>query len=226
MTYKQLPEVTTQIKKDNSKGWNHVNFLQHLVKVFDYESYLEIGVQKTSQCFDLIPCKIKTGIDPIFKMDAISENSYLFKMNSDTFFFITPIVSPNNSFDLIFIDGAHNRENVLRDFNNSLEHINKGGTIVIHDASPYSEEMTLIPRETQQWSGDVWKACVQIVTQSKCLVYTIDADLGVMMIHPDLPREQTSKGYTQSWDEFQRCKKEMLNLITVEEWHRKIKTMK
>jgi predicted O-methyltransferase YrrM len=39
-------------------------------------------------------------------------------------------------FDVIFIDGLHEEHQVDRDIVNSLQHLNPGGIIVLHDCLP------------------------------------------------------------------------------------------
>ena len=52
-------------------------------------------------------------------------------MTSDDFF-----RDNKEKFDLIFIDGLHETNQVDRDIENSLKFINKGGTILLHDCLP------------------------------------------------------------------------------------------
>ena len=42
-------------------------------------------------------------------------------------------------YDIIFIDGLHHNEQVLKDVENSLKHLSEGGSIVCHDCLPSEE---------------------------------------------------------------------------------------
>ena len=74
-------------------------------------------------------------------------------MTSDDFF-----KDNKEKFDTIFIDGLHIDEQVQKDIENSLNALNEGGTIVMHDCKPLSEEAQIFPRIQIAWNGDVWKA--------------------------------------------------------------------
>ena len=71
-------------------------------------------------------------------------------------------------FDVVFIDGMHHCENVLRDFNNSLNKLTKNGFIFIDDILPfnYNEQLKIpvkhyyengVLKYGEEWTGDVWK---------------------------------------------------------------------
>ena len=71
-------------------------------------------------------------------------------------------------FNVIFIDGMHHCENVLRDFNNSIKALTKNGHTFIDDCIPfnYNEQLKIpnkhsydkgILKYGEEWTGDVWK---------------------------------------------------------------------
>ena len=81
-------------------------------------------------------------------------------------------------FDVIFIDGMHQIEYVLRDFNNSCKCLNKNGIILIDDVLPGTEEEQYkIPKNpkyennilkyTSPWTGDVWKFVYYLLLNHK-----------------------------------------------------------
>ena len=47
-----------------------------------------------------------------------------------------------DKFDIIYIDADHEYNQVIKDYNNSVECINKGGIIFLHDLYPPNEEHT------------------------------------------------------------------------------------
>ena len=77
------------------------------------------------------------------------------------FFWIFIISDKNNKdfkYDIIFIDGLHHDYQVIRDIENSLNHLSDNGVIVCHDCLPFSEVMQRQEECYGEWTGDVWKA--------------------------------------------------------------------
>ncbi len=70
----------------------------------------------------------------------------------------------------------HHSENVLRDFNNSINVLSEGGYIFLDDILPlnYNEQLK-IPRQHyyengilkygEEWTGDVWKLVYHLLTK-------------------------------------------------------------
>jgi len=130
--------------------------------------YLEIGIEY-GYTFSNTHFLDKTGVDPDPKCDNI-KNAKIYKVISDTFFFENTLTNGNHkeTFDVIFIDGMHHCENVLRDFNNSVKILNKNGVIFMDDILPlnYNEQLKIplkhyyendILKYGEEWTGDVWK---------------------------------------------------------------------
>lgn len=46
-------------------------------------------------------------------------------------------------FDLVFIDGLHHSDQVLKDINNSLSFLEPNGVIMCHDILPSSEQYAM-----------------------------------------------------------------------------------
>ena len=120
--------------------------------------YLEIGVEYGTT-YKNIHFINKTGVDP----DPKFEDETLVKLTSDDFF-----AGNKNKFDVIFIDGMHQIEYVINDFNNSVNILNQGGYIFIDDILPlnYNEQLKVpnfncyennILKYREPWTGDVWK---------------------------------------------------------------------
>lgn len=213
--YKQIPEAIAQNKVELKNGHHHTNILIRIAELFKYESYLEIGINLPQECFDLIPCKIKISVD----LDPKSKANYIMSSNE----FWEMMETERYYYDLIFIDGGHTCRQSKIDIKEALKNLSPNGTIVLHDVNPWNEDTQRIPRITQQWNGDVWKTAVEHVALANHLVYTIDCDYGICCIHPFAPREQTSRGMTNYYPVFEKNKKEFLNLISIDEWYKKIK---
>lgn len=133
--------------------------------------YLEIGVEY-GECFAQIQCADKTGVDP----DPKFNDTRLVKQTSDDFF---AALSPEVLYDTIFIDGMHQSDYLLRDLNNSLRHLNAGGTIFIDDIFPaHLQEQYKVPLKHYYengilkygepgWTGDVWKVIYHLLRKYK-----------------------------------------------------------
>ena len=155
------------------------------------QSYLEIGVRLVDQNFNHIKVPFKIGVDP--GIEGCSEGTH--KMTSDDFF-----KQNKYTFDLIFIDGLHESEQVLRDINNSLAILNNNGVIICHDMNPKIKEHQLLNDDPLRikyveeqkklkntgyglWTGDCWKAFVTLRSNRRDLeMYVIDTDFGVGVI--------------------------------------------
>jgi len=154
---------------------SRLELINLLIKRRGFQSYLEIGVFK-GHTFNRVQAEKKTGVDPAGSVATI-------KMTSDAFF-----ESNRDTFDLVFIDGLHHWEVVLRDVDNSLAKLNPGGVIILHDCMPVKYEHQLRPRVSGVWNGDVWKAMVMLRARPDldCAVLNCDWGLGVV-----LPRRNT-----------------------------------
>jgi hypothetical protein len=131
-------------------------------------TYLEIGVEN-GYTFNNVHFLNKTGVDP----DPKFSNKNIHICTSDEYF-----EKCVEGFDVIFIDGMHLAENVLRDFNNSIHFLNDNGSILIDDIIPlnYNEQLTIplrhyyengILKYGEEWTGDVWKTVYYLLVHYK-----------------------------------------------------------
>jgi hypothetical protein len=119
----------------------------------------------------------KTGVDPDPKFDIICKEFKFIMATSDDFFktfFELKVEDIHKTFDVIFIDGMHQSEYFLRDFNNSVKVLKNNGSIFIDDILPltYNEQLK-IPRKNyyengilkygEEWTGDIWKVVYHIL---------------------------------------------------------------
>ena len=188
--------------------WDIIN---RLIDINNYKSYLEIGVQDyTSNC-EKITAEYKIAIDPAprNKCDFIgTSDEYFAQLSSET------------KFDIVFIDGLHLSEQVDKDIENSLNHLNPGGTIVLHDCNPETESMQLRNDHGGPWTGDVWKSVFKHRFRPDLEIYVIDTDYGCGIIKngAQTPPSIEYSDSNLTWDTLAFNKKEMLNLISVEEF--------
>lgn len=119
--------------------------INHIIQKKGYASYLEIGVNNPANNFDLIRVQYKIGVDPNGRASFTGTSDEFFEQNK-------------MSFDIVFIDGLHHYDQVIKDFVNSYQRLNEGGLICIHDTDPKEERFTAVPRkERGRWNGDVYK---------------------------------------------------------------------
>src|SRR6187431_2637231 len=118
----------------------HTELLNYIAKKIGANSYLEIGIFNPSHNFDLINVSNKLGVDP-----AIKNRVDVYEGTSDEYF-----KGYDRKFDLIFVDGLHEKEQVKKDIINSFNCLNEGGVIVIHDCNPHSKKVACYPRGGQR----------------------------------------------------------------------------
>ena len=188
--------------------------INELIKKYDYKSFLEIGVD-TGFNRRFVNCKEYVGVDPNAATPATHH------MTSDEYFFTN-----TRKFDIIFVDGLHEAEQVYRDIKNALKHLNEGGTIVCHDMSPIQEIHQRVPRVTQIWNGDCWKALVQLRTEHNNLeILTVDTDWGCGVIRKGKqPKLKVIEPLT--YENLEINRKKWLNLISVDEFVNKFNLTK
>lgn len=169
-------------------------------------NYLEIGVQ-TGYCFFKIKADKKLAVDPDFiiklknKVKAYIKNfsnfnNEFFELTSDDFFAQNAdYIKEIGGLDVVFIDGLHLYEQVVKDIENSLTYLNKGGVILVHDCNPLNENAAVraytsaevaamnLPGYDYIWNGDVYKAIVELrATRKDIDVLVINSDHGVGII--------------------------------------------
>lgn len=187
---------------------NRIEIIQKYIYKYKYASYLEIGVQ-AGHCFRAIHCNYKVGVDP----DPTSAATI--HKTSDEFF-----ANNKEKFDIIFIDGLHHADQVYKDIMNSLDIVNEGGIILMHDCKPTTELMQQIPLTTQvEWTGDTWKAYVKVRTYREDLeMFVIDTDWGVGVIKKG-KQEKLKVAVPLTYDNFVIHQNEWLNLKSVDEFN-------
>ena len=187
---------------------SRIEIVKFLLKYKVYNSYLEIGTFN-DELFSKIDCKIKIGVDPYSGGNVRLTSDEFFKKN-------------NQKFDLIFIDGLHHYDQVIKDISNSLKYLNSNGIILIHDCLPSTIESQLVPRISRNWNGDVWKAFLKQRKDTDLDCYTILADEGIGVIF----KRKNSNILKFNINNFKRLKykffydnyKSAMNVITFEKF--------
>jgi glycosyltransferase involved in cell wall biosynthesis len=202
--YFKLTYLTPNIKYEiftaniNKLPYNiNINTRYQIINLLSNPSqrYFEIGVEN-GYTFSNTHFLHKVGIDPIPKYISTNNNldtgkfEEIIKLTSDEYFKSINISDDNSEivsidsddcidiYDVIFIDGMHHCENVLRDFNNSIKILNKNGLIFIDDCIPlnYNEQFKIpskhyyengILKYREEWTGDVWKFIYHLLLNYK-----------------------------------------------------------
>ncbi|MFL6246061.1 MAG: class I SAM-dependent methyltransferase [Thermoanaerobaculia bacterium] len=128
-------------------------------------AYLEIGVC-AGRSLALAGADTNAfGVDPDPQVtETLGSGTSIFRDTSDRIFGDPGIVRElaRHPLDLVFIDGLHLFEAALRDFLNAARYCAPDARIVFHDTLPHDAQMALRNRETQAWTGDVWKAVLAL----------------------------------------------------------------
>lgn len=152
---------------------NRYDIIQKFIDERNYDSFLEIGTFR-GETFKHIKIEHKVSVDP----DPECNATYV--MTSDEYF-----NTHNEKFDIIFIDGLHEHNQVYRDVMNAIAHLNDGGVIVMHDCMPKNEKMQVWDNKSHQheeWTGDTWKAYYKAFKELNYEVYVVDTDYGCGVI--------------------------------------------
>ncbi len=196
---------------------NRTDVINGLVKKYNYTSYLEIGVKNPKNNFDAILIEDKDGVDPEWRRPPISGNKFV--MTSDDFF---NQIDKDKRYDLVFVDGLHHSEQIDKDTTNSLKHLNSNGTIVVHDCNPTTQTVQARPRTSSRWTGDGWKSVLKLrCFRNDLSIFVVDVDFGCGVIRKGKQELYKIDGDIEEylkWKYFSRNRKQILNLISVEEY--------
>lgn len=196
---------------------NRVDILNRLAQHYGYSSYLEIGVAGGGS-FRNVRIDDKLGVDPAWR------RWYLFrrdvkKTTSDRFF-----VRNQRTFDLIFVDGLHHADQAYKDIRNSLQVLNPGGAILVHDCIPTTREQQIVPRMQSSWTGDVWRAYLKISQDPKLTTWLFDTNRGCGLVRkgqrpegfPYPPTDIDPLSEELPWEEYDRHKESWLKIYPKE----------
>ena len=197
---------------------NRWDIINALIQKNSYKHYLEIGVQNPISNFDKITCQNKVGVEPKLH-DWFRGTKPSFIGTSDEYF--ESIKDTDIKFDIVFIDGLHHDDQVLKDIENSLKHLKRGGVIMCHDCLPNNEREQERDDHGGVWMGDVWKAIALLrMTRSDLQIDVVNTDCGCGLI-----KKKKSKTYdfdvnNEEWKTYEfytKNKKDLMNVISVKE---------
>ena len=187
-------------------GHQRFDWINEVIRKRGYTDYLEIGVRNPADCFDRIECARKTSVDPGHEFEA---NPVDYALTSDVFFAQFRAnklkgLTHHHRWDIIFIDGLHQAEQVDLDIENSLKHLKPGGMIVLHDCWPRNEFHTrdAFPQwedleALRAWNGSTWRAFYKQWMTGRWRTYLIQADWGIGVI--DTSEQQPQRSLSTNW---------------------------
>ena len=184
---------------------------------YKIRTYLEIGVRVPSENFDKINVENKESVDP----SPMGVCDYV--MTSDEFF-LNHV--KNKKYDLIFVDGLHTNEQSYVDVLNSIKHLNDDGFIVMHDCNPIEKYHTRSYEDYLKtrgaWNGTVYKAFIRLKRELinwSCFVINEDWGCSVLTKRNLLKNIRSNININDlSWEEFDKNREELLQLITFEDF--------
>ena len=113
----------------------HYPLIYSLVQACNYRSYLELGVWEG--CLLASVAKITHTAVGVDISDVRKDKSTSFFLGSTRDFFLQNKLF----FDFIFIDADHRLQPVTEDFVSSMQILNEGGLIAVHDTDPASKDL-------------------------------------------------------------------------------------
>jgi len=185
------------------KRWQLINWF---IREYGFKNYLEIGIDNPNNCHNKVTCPFKVGVDPNVGKTV---PPHFFRLTSDAFF------SQNDQvFDVIFIDGLHLADQVLRDVDNALTVLSYGGVIILHDCRPYSVAVAGESRVPgKSWYGTVWKAWARLrATRDDLEMHVIADDCGLGVIRRG--RQQLYLGRYETFTDYVANQTELLSLMS------------
>jgi len=124
----------------------HQTLISKIVEVTGCEVYLELGVLQGLNIKEVSKfCERCIGVD--IENNLIFTNFEFYQQTTDDFF-----KSFNDRVDIVFIDADHDFNQVIKDFQNSLNLLNEHGIIFLHDTDPMDEKY--LPKS---FCGDSYK---------------------------------------------------------------------
>ena len=121
------------------------------------------------------------------------------------------------NFDIIFIDGLHEHEQVVRDFNNARKFLRKGGYIFLHDLLPPGPKHAVFPTgkdDPTPRCGTAWRVIFDILKLNKEF-YIINRETGIG-VWRDRPQEHKQYSRDITYEQFEEIKKDLRIIGTSE----------
>lgn len=167
--------------------WTKADIINFWGKVRGYRTYLEICTptaggryaeidrSKYQTCHRLMyrcPIDFADGIEIDFRSADLDIDDC-----------VKQIHNKKLRYDVVLVDAFHEYEPSLRDLKTAIELVGDGGTVVVHDCDPPSEELACPHFIPTSWAGVTYKAYLDFVMGHDDLDYfTVDTDWGCGII--------------------------------------------
>lgn len=183
--------------------------INRLIRHFDYRRYLEIGVGDGLN-FNKVVVKQKKGVDPE------SSIKVRYPETSDRFFAGLP---DDTEYDIIFVDGLNEEKQVLRDIHNSLRHLARDGSILVHACNPNAGYNHLPKCSMQKWFGTTWKAWARLrCSRNDLQMSVLDTGRGLGIIRRGTQKTFPEKIKNLDCEYLTAHQSQLLNLVPVEQY--------
>jgi len=126
------------------------------------KSYLELGV-RDNKTYNKIKAKRKMGVDINGRAPFVGTTDEYFEQHSQ------------DRYDIVFIDACHDKDFVIRDFNNSVAIANEW--VVLHDMIPPDESYT-----RQNRCSDSYKILYHILKKTNFQTFTMNENMGLTFV--------------------------------------------
>ena len=182
---------------------------------YNFQSYLHIGAPSDEILYE-IKAPIKQGVTSILTQ----YNETFFDSGSNDFFASCPL---EQKYDVIYIEGIYVFEQVYSDIQNAKARLSESGFIIIGGINPPTESCT-VPLQhytSGAWLGQAYKAYIRSKYEEPDWAgFALDLDFGYGILTPQhiLENRRFVLGSALSWAKFEEFRKELLQLITVEEY--------
>jgi hypothetical protein len=146
-------------------GEDYLEVLRRIHAALQPRTYVEIGVAVGDSIRLAAPATRAIGVDPSPQIsNPLPTNVRIIAATSDEFFAGAGArdALSGTPIDLAFIDGMHHFEFALRDFINIERLSASASTVLIHDCYPLNRLTAERERQTDFWSGDVWRLVVAL----------------------------------------------------------------
>ena len=141
-------------------GDHYQSWLKWLHETLRPETYLEIGVANGWTLSLAQAPTLAIGVDPRPAVaSTLNANTHIFCETSEEFFAKRRLdgLLAGRPVGLAFVDGLHSFEQALRDFTSIEAYCAPSSLLALHDTVPLDEVTQRRDRQSQFWTGDVWK---------------------------------------------------------------------
>jgi predicted O-methyltransferase YrrM len=128
-------------------GHFYADLIVQLVKLTGCETYLELGTYFGNTIQKIAPLVKRCVCVDVVDMRMDKTIGEFYNTTTDKFFEYF-----HDRVDVIFIDADHHYESVKRDFDHSVQLLNKNGIVILHDTDPIDQATTAF-----NLCGDVYK---------------------------------------------------------------------